>query len=155
MAGTGLFGYRLGSNNQPVRIEGLAEVQKELRKLGDDAKNDMKPAHLKAAEIVAAASRPKAPVRTGRLQSTIRAFARQRAGIVRAGIKAVPYAGPIIFGWPERHIKPNPFIYEAADHRRAEIAAAYSERMAQIIVKHGLQVGAPPMGLSALKDAAK
>ena len=155
MGGTGIFGYRLGAENQPVRIDGLREVQRELRRLGGDARSDMKPAHKKAADLVAAETRPKAPVRTGQLQATIRSFARQNAGVVRAGIKAVPYAGPIIFGWPARHIKPNPFIYEAADRRRAQVAQAYAERMSEIIVKRGLQVGAPPNGLAAMRNVGK
>ena len=143
MARTGIYGYRLGSNVTGVKIEGLTAVQRELVRLGNDAKNDMKPAHQKAAEIVAQEARPKAPIVTGQLQSTIRAFGRQRAGVVRVGTKTVPYAGPIIFGWPKRHIKANPFIYDAADARRAEVTAAYEERMSHLIRKHGLNVGAP------------
>lgn len=155
MGGTGLFGYRLGNDKGPVQIEGLKEVQYELTRLGVDAKNDMKPAHKKAAEIVAAEASNKAPVRTGQLRSTIRAFGRQRAGVVRIGTKQIPYAGPIIFGWPARRIKPNPFIYDAADSRRAEIAMAYSDRMSELIRKHGLQVGAPPMSVSSVARSIK
>lgn len=155
MGGTGLFGYRLGNDKGPVQIEGLKEVQYELRRLGVDAKNDMKPAHKKAAEIVAAEAARKAPVRTGQLQSTIRAFGRQKAGVVRVGNKQIPYAGPIIFGWPARRIKPNPFIYDAADARRSEIATVYSERMGEIIRKHGLQLGAPASGLSSVARSIK
>lgn len=155
MGGTGVFGYRLGAENKPVQIEGLKEVQLELTRLGADAKNDMKPAHLKAAQIVANEAANRAPIRTGKLASTIRAFGRQRAGVVRVGTKQIPYAGPIVFGWPARRIKPNPFIYEAADKRRSEIAAAYSERMGEIIRKHGLQIGAPPMSVTSVTRSIK
>lgn len=155
MAGTGLFGYRLGNDSGPVRVEGLLEVQRQLAKLGKDAKNDMKPAHQKAAEIVVLGAKKYVPVRTGALSESLRAYARQRAGVVRVGSLSVPYAGPIHFGWPMRRIKPNPFIYEAADERRREIAALYAERMEELIAKHWLSTSGPGFPLQLAADALK
>ena len=34
----------------------------------------------------------------------------QKAGVIRAGSKSVPYAGVINYGWPARRIKPRPFV---------------------------------------------
>lgn len=138
MAGTGRYGFRLGDQYGAVRVAGLKEVQYSLTKLGKDARNEMKPAHKAAAELVVYKARPMSPVRTGALRDTLRAFARQRAGIVRAGTASVPYAGPIIFGWPLRGIRANPFIYKAADERRDQIVALYEKRMAELIRKNGL-----------------
>lgn len=155
MGGTGLFGYRLGSESQRQEIVGLREVQINLAKLGSDAKNDMKPAHKKAAEIVVEKARPEAPVISGRLRDSLRAYARQRAGVVRAGNASVPYAGPIIFGWPARAIKANPFIYDAVDARRAEIVRLYDQRMKEVIAKNGLGLGPPHYAPSAMLAAIK
>lgn len=155
MAGTGLFGYRLGSGHGAQRIEGLYEVQRQLSKLGADAKNEMKPAHLASAELVVMNARPMAPVLTGALQQSLRAFARQRAGVVRAGNASVPYAGPIVFGWPARAIKPNPFIYQAADSRRSDIVAIYEKRMDELIAKHWLSTTGAGFPLSLAADALK
>lgn len=155
MGGTGLFGYRLGNEHGAQRIEGLYEVQRQLTRLGKAAKDDMKPAHLASAELVVMNAKPMAPVLTGRLQQSLRAFARQRAGIVRAGNTSVPYAGPIVFGWPARAIKPNPFIYEAADERRAQIAAIYSKRMDEVIAKHFLSPTGPGFPLALATEALK
>lgn len=155
MAGTGLFGYRLGNGNGPVRVDGLLEVQRQLSKLGKDAKNEMKPAHLASAELVVMNARPMAPVLTGALQNSLRAFARQRSGIVRAGNTSVPYAGPIVFGWPARAIKANPFIYQAADARRGEIVALYEKRMEELIAKHWLSTTGPGFPLQLAADALK
>lgn len=138
MAGTGLYGFRLGDQYGRIQVAGLKEVQYSLHKLGKDARNEMKPAHRAAAELVVYKARPMSPVVTGALAQSLRAFARQRAGIVRAGSTAVPYAGPIIFGWPMRGIKANPFIYKAADSRRGEIVALYEKRMAELIRINGL-----------------
>ena len=42
-----------------------------------------------------------------------------------AGRKAVPYAGPIHFGWPARNIEPQPFLYDALDDKADEVAHLY------------------------------
>lgn len=155
MGGTGLFGYRLGSESQREQIVGLREVQMNLAKLGSDAKNDMKPAHKKAAEIVVAGARRFVPIQTGALRDSLRAIARQKAGVVRVGSASVPYAGPIHFGWPARRIRPNPFIYDALDERRSEVVRLYDERMREVIKKHGLGLGPPHYAPSALLGAIK
>lgn len=142
MAGAGLFGYRLGPGEfGKEEIVGLRELQADLRKLGDDAKNDMKPAHKAAAEVVVAGSKKYVPYQTGALANSIRAIGLQRSGVVRAGSASVPYAGPIHFGWPARAIRPQPFIYEALDDRRADVLNIYEKRMGELIKKYDLQPG--------------
>lgn len=139
MATTGLVGFRVRSDRPGVlKIEGLREVQRDLRKLSEATKKEMKATHQKAAEIVVGESKKYVPVRTGALANSIRAAATMRGGRVRVGSASVPYAGPIHFGWPARRIKPQPFIYEALDPRRNEIAQLYAERIGQLIDKYDL-----------------
>lgn len=138
---SGTYGYRVSSADTRMgksEIEGLREVQKALRDLSDDLKDAMKPTHKKAAEIVVDGAKRIAPVRTGRLAASIRAAAVRTGGRVRVGSSAVPYAGPIHFGWPARRITPQPFVYEALDPRRAEVAAVYADRLNQLIVQYGI-----------------
>lgn len=138
---SGTFGYRISRTDTragAAQIEGLREVQKALRDLSDDLKNEMKPTHLEAAKVVAEAAKPLAPVRTGRLAASIRAAAVRTGGRVRIGAGSVPYAGPIHFGWPAHRIKPQPFVYDALDPRRDDVAAIYVERLNDLIVKHGI-----------------
>jgi len=139
MAGT--FGFRIDPRDTTAgaaQIEGLREVQKALSDLSDDLKNEMKSTHLKAAEIIAEASRPLAPFRTGRLASSVRAGAVRTGGRVRVGNASVAYAGPIHFGWPERRIKPQPFVYEALDPRRGQVAEIYAARLNELITRFGI-----------------
>lgn len=138
---SGLTGFRIDSRDTRMgaaQIEGLREVQKALRDVGNNLLNEMKPTHLKAAEIVVEGAKRIAPVRTGRMAASIRAAAVRTGGRVRVGSSGVPYAGPIHFGWPARRITPQPFVYEALDPRRDEVAAIYAERLNDIIVKYGI-----------------
>ena len=145
---------------------GQKEFTRLLKSLGADAVNDIKQAHLEAAKIVESAARPKAPAHgsvsvisgkpywgrpaqtSGTLRNSLRSAGTQRGGFVRAGKKSVPYAGPIHFGWPSRPnydkgwlggpISPNPFMYDALDERREEVADAFAGYIDDIRRKHGI-----------------
>lgn len=139
MANTGTYGYRVApGTGSRIQIEGLKETQAALRAVSDDLKGEMKPTHLKAAEIIVEGSKKYVPVRSGRLATSIRAFATQTGGRVRVGSAAVPYAGPVHFGWPARRIKPQPFIYDAMDDRRQEVLHTYADRLSKIFVRYDL-----------------
>ena len=138
---SGVFGFRLENRQGKQQIEGLRELQRALRKLGDDTKTAMKPTHQEAADIVAEAARGKTPVRTGRLRRSVKGSAVMSGGRVRIGYGGgAPslYAGPIHFGWPSRAIKPNPFFYDAIDSRRNEVAQRYASLVDSLITKYDL-----------------
>lgn len=147
MAGT--YGFRV-EGRSAVKIEGLRETQKALRDMSDELRFEMKETHRKAAEIVVQGSKRYVPFRTGKLAASIRAAATMTSGKVRVGSAAVPYAGPIHFGWPARRISPQPFIYDALDERRDEVIELYQQRINGAIVKHGLDASKIPA--SRLRD---
>jgi hypothetical protein len=133
--------YRSGAiegTGGQLEIEGLRDVQKAMRKFSDDSRNDMKETHRRAGQIVVDGAAKLVPVRSGALLASLKSAPTQRQGRVRVGSAAVPYAGPIHFGWPARHIQPNPFIYEVLDGRRQEVYSLYAERISQLIVKYDL-----------------
>ena len=80
-----------------------------MRKAGADL-DDLKGVNRQAAQIALPAVTGRTPVRTGRLRRSVRVGATRRAGVIRAGSKAVPYAGPINYGWPAHHIRPHLFV---------------------------------------------
>lgn len=96
-----------------VQVRGARELRRSLRKAGGDMQQ-VKTLHAEVGGIVAGAARPATPHRSGRLAGTVRSSGTQTASIVRAGRASVPYAGPIHYGWPARHIKPQPWMTEAA-----------------------------------------
>lgn len=158
----------MGRAKPGVRVVGLRKFQKELRGLGDDAVGDLKKIHAITARMVEQAAKPKVPVssgtssvisgtpywstgrsrNSGALKGTLRSSGTNRGGFVRAGKKLVPWAGPIHFGWPNRPnqakgwrggpIAPNPFMYDALDERRNEVADAFARYIDDIRRKRGI-----------------
>ena len=93
-----------------VQVEGARELRRSLKAAGDDL-SDLKAAHKQAAEIGVRAVQPITPVLTGRLAASVRGAGTTTAAIIRAGKKAVPYAGAVHWGrkmWPSMISTPNP-----------------------------------------------
>jgi hypothetical protein len=137
---TGTFGYRVEGATGSVKVEGLNDTKRKLKKLGKDVDygDQFLAVNKTLAEAVAGDSKNYVPVLTGALQGTIRAAASKTSGHVKVGYKAVPYAGPIHFGWPARFIKPQPFIYDAIDRRRNEIKDRYDQLVKKLIRENDL-----------------
>lgn len=95
------------------RLEGGRELRSALKAAGADL-GELREAHRRASDIVAAYASTIAPRRTGTLAASVRPGATQRAGVVRAGRATVPYAPPIHWGWPARGIRGDPFVSVAA-----------------------------------------
>lgn len=138
---TGTFGYRAEGREGAVRVEGLNDTRRKLKKLGDDVNygDQFLAVNKTLADAVAGDSKNYVPVLSGALQGTIRAAASKTSGRVKAGYKAVPYSGPIHFGWPSRFIKPQPFIYDAIDRRRNEIKDRYKQLIEKLIRENDLK----------------
>ena len=155
MSTSGTFGFRLGPNdNQYVEIDGLKEVSRNLNRYADDltlAKGQFKETNKQVAEVVIGEAKRFVPVLTGALAQSIRDASTVKAAKVRAGGAisqslqtivsgrgAVEYAGPIHFGWPAKRIRPNPFIYDAIDGRRQEVAQRYVQLLEKIRFRYDL-----------------
>jgi len=120
--------------NQDVtfRVEGLNKLLRALEKLDEAAADNFKAAGKWAGEEVAKTAKTIVPVRTGRLQKTIKGSPTRRGAKVNAGRASVPYAGPIHFGWGRRRIHPQPFLYQAADRRANDVVDQYLAQVYEI-----------------------
>ena len=109
-----------------VKVAGARQLRRELKKAGGDL-SQLREANRQAARSILPIAAGLAPVTTGRLKASLRVAATNRAGMVRAGRKAVPYAGPIHWGWPLRGIRPNPFMTQAATNNEHIWMDAYMD----------------------------
>jgi len=85
-----------------VKVEGLAELRRDLKKASDSGLNKKLTRRLKrAAEIVATDARQRVPVgpeRNGHVRSSIKAGANMKGAYVQGGRNAFPYYGWLEFG---------------------------------------------------------
>lgn len=121
-----------------IQIEGGRKVRKAFKEIDADT-SDFTKLHRRLADTVAGTAKTKVPVRSGRLERSVRGKATKTSARVEAGNNrksgpsSVPYAAPIHFGWGRRGIRPQPFLYEALDDRRQEVVDRYNAEVRSII----------------------
>lgn len=121
-----------------VSVAGLGKLRRALREAGVSVE-DLKDAHAAVSQLVAAAAASRAPRRSGRLAASVRGTRAAGKASVLAGGSAVPYAAPIHWGWPARHIAAQPFASDAATQTESAwlpVYAAELERIADAVGGH-------------------
>jgi hypothetical protein len=118
-----------------IEVKGLNKLVRDLKTLDADLVDSIKQVNAKLADEVASTAKIKVPRLSGALAASIRSSGQGRTGVVRAGGRAVPYAGPIHFGWAKRNIRPQPFLYDALDARRVEVATTWVRELERIVGK--------------------
>src|SRR6266516_6672861 len=83
---------------EAIRIDGLAEFTRNLRKLDAEVPKALRVALNGCAEIVLGYARPRVPSRSGRAASTLRARSTRTAVRVSAGGRRAPYYPWLDFG---------------------------------------------------------
>lgn len=81
-----------------IRVDGLAEFQRSLRKLDSDLPKVLRIALNEAADLVVGEARSRVPRRSGRAQASIKAASTRTAVRVRAGGNRAPYYPWLDFG---------------------------------------------------------
>jgi hypothetical protein len=121
-----------------VRVEGLTQLTKNLQALGLDLE-DLKDAFGSIADQGARLASSFAPKRSGLLAATVRGNRAKNKAVVSAGRARVPYAGPINYGWPSRHIEASSFMQRADERMRPIALAALDKAINAKIQEKGLQ----------------
>lgn len=121
-----------------IEVEGGPQLRRAFKKLGDRA-DDLKELHGDIGAMVEQTAESLVPVQSGTLRESIRSSKRKTGATVLAGRRGVPYAGPIHFGWRARNIEPQPFLYDALDSRRDEIAKKYADGIGRLVQRFDLE----------------
>lgn len=115
-----------------IKVEGLDQLRRELRRVKDSELNaEMKRIHQDLAEEVLDRARPNVPVRSGALKRSLRGSGTVRDAVGRAGKKAVPYAAAI--HWGRRGMRARPFLRTAAEKIERDIVDRYDRAVAQML----------------------
>lgn len=116
-----------------LSVEGARQLRRTLKGANPQLLERLKAAHRAAAEVVAARARQLVPVDSGRLQATVRPGGTKTAALVRAGTARVPYARPIHWGWPRRHIVARPFMSDAAQQTEPQWLEQYHREVLAVL----------------------
>ena len=116
-----------------IEIDGLKELRKEIRKVGDETlKTAMKEANVAVASLVVPGSKTKAPKASGALAASIRVTNTVNYAAIRAGSARIPYAGIYEYGWPARGIKPQRYVAKTIGEKYREIIKTYEAAIEEI-----------------------
>lgn len=127
--------FQVTSGDMRLKVEGLGRTLRYMSKAGADA-GDMKSLMHTIGEVVVRAAKP--PHDSGALGRTLRAGRGKTKAVVRAGGARAPYAGVIHYGWPARHIAPQPFLSTAIQQTRAQILHELDDGLVDILRKNNL-----------------
>lgn len=95
---------------------------------------ELKEEHRWVAGYVQGRAAPGTPRRTGALASTGRSSGTNTSSIVRYGsARRVPYAAPIHYGWPARHISPSEWVINAAQRSEPVWLGHFNQAIEQLV----------------------
>lgn len=114
---------------EPIRIEGLKEFVRAVKRVDSDLPKAVRKAGNTAAELVVSVAKPRVPTRTGRARATVRAKSTQSEARVAGGGARVPYYPWLDFGGRvgRKHATTRPFL-----KRGRYIWAAYADNIPQV-----------------------
>lgn len=140
-----------GRSAYTVRVEGLRELQRNVRQLRDrELGKKVREANKAAGNVLLPQAVRESPdgkrdaksskkYRPGKLDRSIKVVASQKNVVIKAGSASrVPYAAAIHFGYRKRSIRPNRFLYRAMARRSRDVASTY-ERLVSDVVREYLE----------------
>lgn len=133
---------------EPIKITGLAEFNRNLRKLNADLPKALRLAHNEAAQLIVDYAKPRVPRRTGRAASTVKAKSTRTETRVSGGSKRASYYPWLDFGGkvgPRKSvarpfIKQGRYIYPALGANYDKFAALLEEKLIDVARQAGVEV---------------
>lgn len=111
-----------------VKVDGVREVQRALKKLDADAA-DLKVAHLAVSSALVPGVTQRTPRRSGALAAGWKAGStKTRARITNTE----RYAGPIEYGWPKHNIEPARMVRDTVAAESKTILDTYEHEIAKL-----------------------
>lgn len=136
---------------EPIKVTGLAEYSRNLRKLDNDAPKGLRLAANAAGEIVVTAARPRVPTgpaKGGHAATSITTRSTRTAARVSEGGKRFPYMPWLDYGGrvgPRRSVvrpfrKGGRYLYPAYADNVAKVEAVLLDKLADVANAAGLEV---------------
>jgi hypothetical protein len=133
---------------EPIKIEGLAEFSRNLRKLSSDLPKALRLAHNEAGQLIVDYAKAKVPRRTGRAAGTIKTKSTRTETRIQGGSKRASYYPWLDFGGrvgrsrsvQRPFIKQGRYIYVALGENYDKFAALLEEKLIDVAREAGVEV---------------
>lgn len=132
---------------EQIRIEGLAQISRALRKIDAEAPKQLRIAFNEAANLLVARARPKIPSRTGRARASLKARSTRTSARVVIGGNKAPHTPWLDFGGEGKRpgrpahrqfIPEGRYVYPTLADIRPEIAELLEAGLSAVISGVGL-----------------
>jgi len=122
---------------EEITIQGVKEVTDSLNKLARDLQSNIE-LNKELSTTLSQKASAMAPKLTGALASSVIGNPSAEKAQIIAGSAAVPYAGVQEYGWPERNIRPQPYLNPAVKDNIGYIIEKYNDSIQSAIKKYNL-----------------
>lgn len=131
----------------PIRIEGLAQFSRALRKLDADAPKGLRLAFNEAADVVIVHVRPKVPRISGRAARSVKAKSTRTQARVAVGGSGAPYFPWLDFGGRtgrrKRTVRPfiqeGRYLYPGLSESQRDVQAVLERALSDVVRSAGLE----------------
>ena len=120
-----------------ISIQGVKEVTDSLDKLARDLGSNIE-LNKELRTTLSQKASAMAPKLTGALASSVVGNPSAEKAQILAGSAAVPYAGVQEYGWPERNIRPQPYLNPAVKDNIGYIIEKYNDSIQKAIKQYDL-----------------
>jgi len=114
-----------------IQIRGFEAINRKLRRLGQELE-DTRVANAKSGEVIVRRARVHCPVKTGRLQGSIRVKS-IRGGCTVVASEGIIYGPVQHWGWPAHNIRATLFMSKGFAEARPECLAIYDTEIAKMV----------------------
>lgn len=133
---------------EPIKITGLAEFNRNLRKLDSDLPKALRLAHNEAAQLIVDYAQPRVPRKTGRAAGTIKARSTRTESRIQGGSKRAPYYPWLDYGGrvgrkrsiQRPFIKEGRYLYHALSANYDKFAELLTEKLIDVAREAGVEV---------------
>lgn len=119
------------------KVEGVRQMVRDLEAIGADVE-DLKDTFQAISQEGTQVAKGLVPVKSGRLQASLRGNRAKSKAVVTAGGASVPYAGAINYGWPARNIEPALFMQQTDEQFQDRALSMLEQGIDDVIQKRGL-----------------
>jgi phage gpG-like protein len=120
-----------------ISIQGVKEVTDSLSKMARNLESNIE-LNKELSTTLSQKASALAPRLTGALASSVQGNPSAEKAQILAGSAAVPYAGVIEYGWPDRNIDAQPYLNPAVNDNMGYIIEKYNDSIQKAIKQYDL-----------------